>query len=96
MDQQTISKEMMNFNKMLFDNSFNAISVIQDQSEKMITAFMDKATWLPAEGEKAITDWISAYKKGRDDFKTATNAKYEEVANYFMKKENTATPGMKK
>jgi hypothetical protein len=96
MDQQTITKEMMNFNKMLFDNSFNAISAIQDQSGKMIAAFVDKAAWLPDDGKKAITDYLLAYTKGRDDFKTVADAKYEEVANYFMKKENIATHRMKK
>ena len=96
MEQQQIIKEMMEFNKSAFDNTFSAISTIQDQSERMLTSFMDKATWLPTEGKKAITDWVSANKKGRDTFKAATDAKYEEVANYFLKKDNSETSRMKK
>ncbi len=73
----------MEFNKSLFDNKFHAIGRIYDQSEKMFTAFMDKAAWLPDDGKKAITAWVSAYKKGLDDFKTATNDKYQELVNYL-------------
>lgn len=91
MDQQQIAKEMMEFNKSVFDNTFNAITSIQDQSEKILTTFMDKADWLPDDGKKVITDWISTYKKGRDEFKTATDDKYKKVASYFMKKENDST-----
>jgi hypothetical protein len=96
MDQQQITKEMMEFNKSVMDSTFNAISSIQDQSVKMLTAFMEKATWLPDDGKKAITDWVSAYKKGRNDFKAETDKKYETVANYFMKNESATISRMKK
>lgn len=96
MDQQQIIREMIKFNKLVLDNTFNAISTIQDQSARMFTDFMDKANWLPDDGKKAINDWVSAYKKGRIDFKTATDEKYEKVANYFLRQENSGISGMKK
>lgn len=85
MDQQKITQEMIKFNKSVLDNTFNALSTIQDQSAKMFTDFMDKANWLPDDGKKAINNWLAAYKKGRDDFKAATDEKYEKVANYFIR-----------
>ena len=85
MDQRQITKGMIEFNKSVLDNTFSAISTIQDQSAKMFTDFMDKANWLPDDGKKAINDWLAAYKKGRDDFKTATDEKYEKVAKYFLR-----------
>ena len=85
MDQRQITKGMIEFNKSVLDNTFNQISSIQDQSASMFTDFMNKANWLPADGKKAINDWLAAYKKGRDDFKTATDEKYEKVANYFLR-----------
>jgi len=85
MDQRQITKGMIEFNKSVLDNTFNAISTIQDQSAKMFTDFMDKANWLPDDGKKAINNWLAAYKKGRDDFKTTTEEKYEKVANYFLR-----------
>jgi hypothetical protein len=56
---------------------------------------VEKANWLPDNGKKAITDWIEAYKKVRDNFKTATDEKYEIVANYFIRQAGTGIPGMK-
>jgi hypothetical protein len=96
MEQQQITKDMLVFNKSIFDNTFNMISSIQDQSERMLTSFLDKASWLPDDAKKAIIDWISSYKKGRDEFKAATDEKYEKIADYFLKKENDETTKMKK
>ncbi len=96
MDQQQIIKDMMAFNKSIFDSSFNMISSIQDQSERMLTSFLDKVSWLPDDAKKAITDWVLSYKKGRDEFKVATDEKYEKIADYFLKKENHETPKTKK
>ena len=39
----------------------------------MFADFMDKAHGLPDDEKKAINDWLAAYKKGRDDFKKATD-----------------------
>jgi hypothetical protein len=38
---------------------------------------------MPAEGKKAITDWIKAYKRGREDFKAAVDDNYRKVEEYF-------------
>ena len=91
MDQQRIAKNMIEFNKAVFDNTFKTTTSVPDQSEKAITSLIDKAAWLPDNGKKVISDWISTYKKGRDDFKATTDNKYEKVANHFMKQENAAT-----
>lgn len=85
MDQRQITKGMIEFIKSVLDNNFNALSTIHDQSAKMFADFMDKAHGLPDDEKKAINDWLAAYKKGRDDFKKATDEKYEKVANYFMR-----------
>jgi len=83
MDQLRITKEMIEFNKSLLDSTFQTISAIQDQSARMFTSFVDKANWLPDDGKKAIIDWVSADKQGRDDFKAVTDEKYEKVSYYF-------------
>ena len=87
MDQKQIAKQMVEFNKTVFDNSFTAMVTLQDQTEKMIVSFLDKAAWMPAEGEKAISDWIGSYRKGREDFKAAADDRYKKVADYFAAKQ---------
>jgi uncharacterized coiled-coil DUF342 family protein len=96
MDQQKIAKEMIEFNKSMLDSSFKTISAIQDQSEKMFMSVIEKANWLPDDGKRAINDWVAAYKKGRNEFKMATDEKYDKVATYFLKQESTQSPGAKK
>lgn len=87
MDQKQIAKQMMEFNKTAFDNTFNAMTVLQDQTEKLVFRFLEKASWFPEEGKKAVTEWVNAYKKGRDDFKTTTDESYKKVADYFASTE---------
>lgn len=83
MDQKQIAKQMMDFNKTAFDNTFNAMIVLQDQTEKLVARFLEKAPWFPEEGKKAINDWISTYRKGREDFKTSADDSYKKVTEYF-------------
>ncbi len=83
MDPKQIAKQMIQFNKTAFDNTFAAMIVLQEQTEKMITMYMDQAPLLPAEGKKAINDWLKAYKKGREDFKAAVDDNYKKVEEFF-------------
>jgi len=83
MDQKKIALQMIQFNKTAFDNSFNAMTMVYEQNEKMIGAFLDQATWLPDEGKKAINDWVDAYKKGCADFKKMVDDNYQKVDEFF-------------
>lgn len=87
MDQKQIARQMMDFNKTAFDNTFNAMTILQDQTEKLVFRFLEKAPWLPVEGKNAINEWVNAYKKGREDFKKAADESYKKVTDYFTKAE---------
>jgi hypothetical protein len=84
MDSNQMLKQMLDFNKTAFDNSFNAMLTIQEQNEKMFNTFMEQATWMPDEGKKLINEWINAYKKGLDDFKKSADDNYKKVVDYFQ------------
>jgi hypothetical protein len=63
-----------------------SLNEIQDQSANILISFMDKSTWLPDDGKKAIAHWIAA----ADD-------EYEKKGtNYFTKHENADNAKMKK
>jgi polyhydroxyalkanoate synthesis regulator phasin len=83
MDEKQIFKQMIDFNKAAFDNAFNAMVMLQEQTEKVTTTLLDQATWLPDEGKKAVNDWIQAYRKGRDDFKKTVDENFEKVDDFF-------------
>lgn len=83
MDQKKLFKQMLDFQKATFDNSFNAMTTLQEQGERMMNVFMEQAHWLPAEGRKAVTNWIGAYKDGRSKFKEAVEQNFQKVETYF-------------
>ncbi len=87
MDQKQFVKQMVDFHKTSFDNSFSAMVMLQEQTEKMMKSVLEQATWLPEEGRTVLGQWISAYKKGRDDFKKAVDDNFTKVEDYFSASE---------
>jgi hypothetical protein len=83
MDQKQIARQMIQFNKTAFDNSFNAMTMVYEQNEKMVGTFLAQATWLPEDGKKAISDWVQGYQKGCEDFKKQVDDNYKKVEEFF-------------
>lgn len=91
MDQKKLFKQMLDFQKATFDNSFGAMTTLQEQGEKMVNAFLDQARWLPEEGRKAIANWINTYKDGRIKFKEAVEDNFKKVEKFFSGYEGKET-----
>ena len=83
MDNKVIVNQVIKFNKTILDNTFKAMTMAQEQGEKMITSALDQASWLPEEGKKAILNWVKAYQKGSETFKSAVDEQYKKVEDYF-------------
>jgi len=83
MDQKSIAKQMIQFNKTAMDNSLKALTMVYEQNEKIAGAFMEQATWLPEEGKKAIKDWMATYKSGSENFKSLVDDSYAKVESFF-------------
>jgi hypothetical protein len=86
MEPKQIAKQMIDFNKTAFDNSFEAMAVLQDQTEKMVTSFIEQNALIPEDGKKAVSDWIKTYKKGRNDLKVAADESFKKVESFFAAK----------
>ncbi len=91
MEQSKIAKQMIDFQKATFDNTFNAMTMLQDQTEKMVNMFLEQATWLPDHGKKALNEWVQAFKKGREDFKKAVDESFRKVDDFFASTEKAKT-----
>jgi uncharacterized protein (DUF927 family) len=68
----------------MFDNTFNAMVLVQEQTERMATTLLDQATWVPAEGRNAVSGWVDAFKKGREDFKKGVDDNFKRVEDFFI------------
>ena len=78
--QSTIyTKQIIDFQKSTFDNSFYAVTLLQEQTEKMTRSFLDQAIWVPAEGRKAVNELIKSFNKGRNDFKKAVDENFKSL-----------------
>ena len=86
MEPKQIAKQMIDFNKKAFDSSFDAMSVIQEQTEKMVGSLMEQSALFPEEGKKLVNDWIKTYKKGREEFKAAADENFKKVEAFFASK----------
>jgi polyhydroxyalkanoate synthesis regulator phasin len=74
---------MIDFYKSTFDNSFNAMVMLQEQTEKTMRTALEQAAWLPAEGKKVVDEWVKAYKQGRDEFKKVVEDNFKKVDDFF-------------
>ena len=83
MDPKQIAKQMIVFNKTAFDNNFRAMQALQEQTEKLVNKFWDKSPMFPEEGKKVISDWMTAYKKGCEDFKSVVEDNFKKVEDFF-------------
>ena len=83
MEPNFMLKQMLDFNKTAYDNSFSAMLTIQEQNAKMVNTFLEQAAWMPEEGKKLIQSWVDAYNKGCQDFKKTADDNYKKVAEFF-------------
>ena len=78
-----ILKQMADFNKTAFENSFNAMVALQGQMEKMAEAYMDQMTGVSGETKKAVDEWTKMYKKGLEDFKKMMDDNYKKLDSFL-------------
>ena len=83
MEQSRIAKQVIEFQRAGFDNTFTAMTMLQDQTERMVNMFLEQATWLPDQGKKALNEWVQSCKKGREQFKKTVDESYKKVEDFF-------------
>ncbi|SDO37519.1 hypothetical protein [Desulforhopalus singaporensis] len=82
METAKLAKQTLAFQKTMFDNSYNAMLMVQDQSEKVLNSYLDQLPWVTEESKSSLKSSIDMAKQARDDFKKAVEdgfAKFEEL-----------------
>ena len=88
--QLEMIKQMIEFNRTAYDNTFKAMSMVQDQTEEMLLTYMEKAPWMPSEGKKVLKEWLDKCKKARDEYKKIVNDGFKKMEDIFSKSEKEA------
>jgi hypothetical protein len=83
MEPRKMAKQMIDFYKSTFDNSFSTLLMLQEQMERMTSVFFEQTTAIPEEGKKALKEWTKAYKKGCEEFKKAVDENFKRVESFF-------------
>lgn len=83
MEQTQVFKQMLEFNRLAFNNTFNAIIMFQEQMEKMASTMLGQSAWMPEESRKAVDEWLKSYKRGREDFKKVVDQGFDRMESFF-------------
>jgi polyhydroxyalkanoate synthesis regulator phasin len=83
METEKFAKQIIDFQKATFDNTFTAVTMLQDQTERMVNTMIEQATWLPEESRRAIEEMVGTYKKGRADFKEVMDENFVKMTDLF-------------
>ncbi len=96
MEPVVFAKQMIDFNKTTFDNAFNSMVMLQEQTERTVNTFLEQTPWLPEDGKKVLDHWVKTYKKGRDDFKKAVDQNFKTAEALFVETGKTEKAKTKK
>ena len=86
METAKIAKQMIGFQKTVFENSFNAMAIVQGQTESMITNFIGQLPMATDDGKKQMNEIYAHTKKARDDFKKAVDEGYTQFEKLLDQK----------
>lgn len=87
MDSKQITKQLMDFNKITFDNAFNTMTILHDKTADIVLRFLERANWITEDGKKVINEWTKSCKKGSEYFKGYADENYKKIADYFTREE---------
>ena len=71
METAQFARQTLVVQRTMFDSSFNAMVMAQEQTEKMLHSFMEKSPWVTADGKESLQKSIDEAKKARNEFKKA-------------------------
>ncbi len=74
-----IGLQLLDFQKSAFNNGYNTIVKIQEQSEKIADSFLKENSSIPAESKKLINEWRGAAKKGQAEFKKTVDDSFKKA-----------------
>lgn len=74
-----ILRQIVQSNRSLFDNGYQAGVAIQDETEKVVNTLLEKAPWVNEGVRNAINTWAENFKKGRQSLKDAVDQNYSHL-----------------
>ncbi len=87
MDTMWMAKQMIDFQKTAIENTYNAVTMLQDHTEMVSNTLFEQANWVPEEGRRVAGQWTETFKKGRNDLKAAMDDNYDKLSGMLVPKQ---------
>ncbi len=89
MDPKQMGKQMIDFYKTTFGNSFSAMMMLQEQMERMTNMYWGQMVNLPDEAKKGLAEWTKNYKKNCEDFKKMMDESFKKLESFVAEAEKS-------
>jgi hypothetical protein len=83
MEADKLAKQMIDFHKTAFNNTFDIVMAVQDQSEKITRSWYEKNGILPDQSKKIMHDWGNVIKKSLGEYKKIVNHGFDSIETCF-------------
>jgi hypothetical protein len=85
MEQTQVIKQIVDFQKNVFENSYGAMETARTRTENMVNSMMDNAFWIPEPVKTACNDWNRTINEGCQSFKKMVDDNFDKMESFFVK-----------
>lgn len=71
MENIALTQQIADFNRVAADNTWNAVSLIQNQAERNIRTMIEQGNGVVEEGRRIIEEWTNEIRKGQQAIQSA-------------------------
>ena len=83
MEQVQMTKQFVDNCKAGFEQSYDAMMLMQQQMERMAKVFLDQSVWFPEESKKAYSEWIGYCKKAGQSYKSSVDGGFKMMEGFL-------------
>lgn len=83
MDQKQLIKQLLDFNRTSFNNTFNTMKMFQEQAERMTVTLTSHPTLMPDDGKKIVSEWLKIFKTYIDEYQNDVNENFKKIEEYI-------------
>jgi hypothetical protein len=79
MELTGMTKQIIDFQKASFDQTFAGVTALQDYSENLMDGLMSQAPWINEESKKPISASMKIVKSAREEYKKVVYKGFAEL-----------------
>ena len=79
MELTGITKQIIDFQKASFDQTFAGVTALHDYSENLMDGLLSQAPWVNEESKKPVSESMKFVKSAREEYKKAVHQGFAEL-----------------